>query len=112
MKKIAMMNCLKSNRVCTGAACLNAFNARTVGFERYRDEELELVALMWCNGCDAEADEDSGMIEKLERLQSIGTQVLHIGKCTKNKAGEECPIISKAADILERQGIQIVRGTH
>ena len=112
MKKIAMLNCLNSNRVCTGAACFQALNARTAGFERYRDEEIEVVAYMRCSGCDAEPDVDKGMTEKLERLKLIGTQVVHIGKCTINREGEECKIITRSAEILEGRGIQIVRGTH
>jgi len=112
MKKIALLNCLNSNRVCTGAACLDAFNNRTVGFERYKDEDIELVADMKCNGCEADPETDAGMIEKLERLKSIGTQVVHIGKCTIMKDGTECSIIYKASKILERQGIEVVRGTH
>ena len=113
MKKIAILNCLRANRVCTGAACMQAFNQRTRGFERYQGEELELVAFMRCSGCDAPADENAGMIEKLERLVSIGTEVLHIGKCTvKRDAQAECPIIQRSAEILESKGIQVVRGTH
>ena len=44
MKKIVMLNCLRANSVCTGAACLQAFNAKTKTFARYGDEPLELVA--------------------------------------------------------------------
>lgn len=112
MKKIALLNCLNSNRVCTGASCLHAFNTLAGGFERYLDEEIELVADMKCNGCEAKPDIDAGMIEKIERLKSIGTQVLHIGKCTIEKDGKECSIITETAKILESHGIEIVRGTH
>lgn len=112
MKKIAMLNCLKSNRVCAGAACLKALNNRTASFERYAGEEVELVAYMRCNGCELPLTEDAGMLEKLERLCSIGTEVLHIGKCTLNKEKEECPLITEAAAMLEAKGIEIVRGTH
>lgn len=49
MKKIVMLTCLKANRVCTGAACLQAFNSKTKTFARYQ-EPLELEAffsLQW-----------------------------------------------------------------
>lgn len=62
--KIAMLNCLKSNKVCTGAACLSAMNSRSRSFEQYQDTPLELVALARCNGC--EAGIDAGFQEKLE----------------------------------------------
>ena len=37
--KIAMLNCLKANEVCAGAACLRALNGRTRHFEEYKDTE-------------------------------------------------------------------------
>lgn len=70
MKKIVMLNCLRANSVCTGAACLQAFNAKTKTFARYGDEPLELVAFFRCNGCDAPQD-DAGMEEKIERLLQL-----------------------------------------
>ena len=33
--KIAMLNCLDANRVCTGAGCLKAFNGKTRHFADY-----------------------------------------------------------------------------
>jgi len=112
MKKIAMLNCLNSNRVCAGAACMNALNNRKASFETYNGEEVELVAFMRCNGCGKELEEDAGMQEKLERLISIGTDILHIGVCTNNKQKEECALITAAADIMESKGVKVVRGTH
>ena len=51
MKKIVMLNCLRANSVCTGAACLQAFNAKTKTFARYGDEPLELVAFRHSENC-------------------------------------------------------------
>lgn len=113
MKRIAMLNCLKANRVCAGAACLKAFYERTRAFERYGGEDLVLTAYMRCNGCDHLPDEDPGMQEKLKRLVSERTDVLHIGRCTiLPDAGAECPVITRAAAIAEAGGITVVRGTH
>lgn len=50
MKRIVMLNCLRANSVCTGAACLQAFNAKTKTFARYGDEPLELVAFFAATG--------------------------------------------------------------
>ena len=44
MKRIAILRCLHSNDVCTGAACLAAFNAKSKSFEAYKEEGAELVA--------------------------------------------------------------------
>ena len=42
MKRIVILRCLGSNNVCTGAACLKAFNKKTGAFARYGEEPLEL----------------------------------------------------------------------
>ena len=109
--KIAMLNCLNANEVCTGAGCLRAFNSRTRHFADYGDAPLELIALARCNGCGKGIDE--GFREKLERIVSEGAEVCHLGVCTKHgKTGEECPTITEAAAWLEEKGVRIVRGTH
>ena len=98
MKKIVMLNCLRANSVCTGAACLQAFNAKTKTFARYGDEPLELVAFFRCNGCDAPQD-DAGMEEKIERLLQLRPDAAHMGVCTRRKAdGTRCPTIQKVGE--------------
>jgi predicted metal-binding protein len=111
MKKIAIWNCLKANDVCTGAACLHAFNKRKAAFSIYEKEELELVAFSKCNGCNIDIEKDEGMNEKLDRLIKIQTDVIHFGVCTKHD-GEECPTISNIANRLKKSGMTIVRGCH
>ena len=109
--KIALLNCLKANEVCTGAACLRALNSRTKHFEEYAGTDLELVAMARCNGCEAGIDE--GFREKLERMVEIGTEVCHVGVCTVQRdLGKECPVITEALRYLEERGIRVVRGTH
>ena len=112
MQKIVMLNCLRANSVCTGAACLQAFNAKTKTFARYGDEPLELVAFFRCNGCDAPQD-DAGMEEKIERLLQLRPDAAHMGVCTQRKAdGTRCPTIQKVADRLAAEGVVLVDGTH
>lgn len=109
--KIAILNCLKANEVCAGAACLKAYNSKTRHFEQYREEPLELVAMARCNGC--EAGIDKGFQEKLDRMVSEGAQAVHLGVCTiQHETKAECPTITQAAAYLESKGIRIVRGTH
>ena len=113
MKKIVMLTCLKANRVCTGAACLQAFNSKTKTFARYQ-EPLELEACFRCNGCDAQGIGvwDEGMEEKVERLLSLQPEAEHLGGCTKEKSGRRCPLIQRVADALSEAGAVIVDGTH
>ena len=109
--KIAMLNCLMANEVCTGAGCLRAFNTRTRHFAEYGDTPLELTALARCNGCGKGIDK--GFREKLERIVSEGTEVCHLGVCTLHgEDRKECPTITEAAAWLEERGVRIVRGTH
>ena len=107
-----MLNCLKSNRVCTGAACLQALNERKKSFAQYKGQNIELTAFMRCNGCDIDPEGDKGIIEKMDRLQKIGTEVLHVGVCTVKKEGGECPTITKMIEMAQQRGIRVVRGTH
>ena len=113
MKKIVMLTCLKANRVCTGAACLQAFNSKTKTFARYQ-EPLELEACFRCNGCDAQGIGvwDEGREEKVERLLSLHPEAVHLGVCTKEKSGRRCPLIQRVADALSEAGAVIVDGTH
>ena len=110
-KKIAMLNCLKSNRVCTGAACLKAFNERTDAFAMYQGEEAVVSAFMRCNGCEADPDDDAGIKENIERLSQEGITTVHVGICTK-KDGSRCKVIEKMINMIQAEGIQIIDGTH
>lgn len=112
MKKIAILTCLKSNEVCTGAACLRALNTRQKYFEMYKDTEVELVAFSKCNGCSQSLADNRGLQEKVKRLITIGTEVVHLGICVNNNEGNECDIIAEVAQELEKNGIEVIRGTH
>ena len=83
--KIAMLNCLKANDVCTGAGCLRAMNSRTGHFTPYAAEPLELVAMARCSGCEVGIDE--GFREKLDRIVSEGPATWASAPCGKTWAG-------------------------
>ncbi len=112
MKRIAILTCLKSNQVCTGASCLATLNGRRKSFARYSGEEVELMAFWHCNGCACDYEKDAGLAEKLERIQKIGVDTVHLGICTDKRDNGECPQITWIAAMLERAGIEVVRGTH
>ena len=114
MKRIAILTCLKACQVCTGAACLSAWNERSRGFSRYREEEAQLCAFFHCNGCGIPPLDDRGMREKLDRLVSLDVDTVHVGICarTEQKDHQLCPTISALWKELERRNIQVVEGTH
>lgn len=112
VKKIAMLNCLKANEVCTGAACFKAFQEKSRSFARYKGEDIAIAAFMRCNGCEKDPLTDKGIQEKVERLHSEGVSAVHVGVCTKNRESERCPTIQTIMEMLKKQGIQVVDGTH
>lgn len=113
--KIAILTCLNSNDVCTRAGCLQAFFHRKDFFRDY-GEDVELAALMTCNGCKkerpAEPEEDAGILEKIQRLTDENVEVVHVGVCRNMKENVECPRMTRIIKMLEKEGIRIVRGTH
>ena len=112
MKKIAMLTFLKANRVCTGAACFQAFHEQTRGFEISRGQQVQVAAFMKCNGCDSDPIKDEGMREKVERLKKEQVEAVHLGACTIRKDGSRCENIARIAEMIREQGIVIMDKTH
>lgn len=118
MKKVAIIRCLDVSMRCAGAACMKAYNTHTVKFERYGEEPTELFSMMTCNGCGKTAENDDSLRKKLDRLASAPVDAVHLSGCTrkKDKANpelkKECPWITQIAAYLEKQGVEVVRGTH
>lgn len=117
MKRIAILRCLQSNDVCTGAACMQALHKKTGAFAMYGDEPLELEAFWSCNGCgDCKLKNQAGIEEKVARIVSLKVDAVHMGVCTKvrNDIGEQvmCRKIVDICECLRQSGITIVDGTH
>lgn len=117
MKRIAILRCLRSNDVCTGAGCLQAFNKKQGAFALYGDEPLELEAYWSCNGCgDCHLEHQEGIEEKLERIISLELDAVHVGMCAKYRSdkGEQmtCQKILDICERLHEAGVEIVEGTH
>lgn len=117
MKRVAILRCLRSNDVCTGAGCMQAFNNKTGKFSQYGDEKLELVAFWSCNGCgNMLMENQKGLEEKIQRIISMKTDVVHVGVCVKHKDinGDIaiCSKIQKIISELKQYGIAVVDGTH
>ena len=111
MKKIAMMNCLKANAVCPGAACLRAYYTREAGFGIYEGEDLRLTAFMRCSNCGKTPEEDPEMVMKLQRLVDMETEAVHIGVCAQMD-GIRCPTMEENAKWLEARGVKVIWRTH
>lgn len=118
MKKIAILTCLKANDVCTGASCLEAFFKKEAFFNQYKKEDIKLVAFWTCNGCEAVLlNNQEGLKEKLERILSVKTDIVHVGICTEIIDEQThkkvlCPKIQEIVDFLQKNNIKVVFGTH
>lgn len=112
MKKIAILACLRANDVCAGASCLSALEERRAYFRGYEGESVRLCAFLRCSQCGVDPEENTGMLEKLERIVRCGVETAHIGICAFRKDGTVCPHMAKTAAWLEEQGIEILWGTH
>ena len=115
MKKIAILTCLKANDVCTGASCLEAFFKKKAFFNQYKKEDIKLVAFWTCN--EEVLLNQEGLKEKLERILSMKTEIVHIGVCTKIKDEHSkkeifCPKIEEIIRYLKDNNIKIIFGTH
>ena len=91
MTKLAMLCCLKSNRRCTGAACLSTLNDRTRSFAPYEGQEVTLTAFARCNGC--EAGIDKGFQEKLDRLVEDHQSELGLEEALNQAGYSSCAVL-------------------
>ena len=107
IKKIAILHCKKSGRVCTGAACFRAFYDRKKSFEQYEGQPVELSAYFDCNGCEADKLNDPGFTEKLERMKEEHVDRIHIGKCCLAR----CEQLNQMKEAMDRVGLSYVEGT-
>ncbi len=113
--KIGILHCLEATKVCAGCGCLNAFNLKKGSFTEYTTEDI-LAAYFTCNGCKKQNEvspkEDMGMIEKVDRLQSEGIDVVHVGVCCENADGRLCGRMEEIIEMIKLKGIQIKSRTH
>lgn len=85
MKKIGIINCFEVSTRCTGSGCFKAVNNKTGSFERYEDEDIEMISFIHCNGCSENSLEQ--VLERAEKMKLRGVDVIHMSTCIKSK----CP---------------------
>lgn len=116
MKKIAILTCLKSNDVCTRIGCLDAMTHRIGTFAIYKQDNIELVALLTCHGCKRmKFRKKEGMQEKLSAIAAAEITAVHIGRCCwqrKNGISQKCRYIKRMEKWLLKHHIHVIWGTH
>lgn len=92
---------------CAGGKCLRALQRREGAFQRYKDEEVELVGYTTCGGCPG------GNVEYAPaEMKKNGADVVHLA--TGLLVGyPPCPHIDDFVHFIpEKHGIDVVLGTH
>ncbi len=104
--KIGIIICDRYGK-CAGGKCFRALKNREGAFERYKDNEVEIVGYTSCGGCPG------GNIEYApEEMQNNGAEVIHFA--TGLVVGyPPCPYLEHFRDFIEsKYQIEVVVGTH
>lgn len=95
MKKIAILVNEETMQRCSCGGCLNACFSKKDAFERYGDEELQLVSLTHSGG---------DLAKKLDTLRKKGVDAVHISTCTKSKNENYEAIVDQCAEYFDVVG--------
>ena len=94
-------------RRCGGGKCFRSLREREGAFNRYKNEEVEIVGYTTCDGCPG------GNVEyAVEEMKGNGAKVIHFA--TGLIVGyPPCPYLTYFHDFIEkRYGLDVVYGTH
>lgn len=111
MKRVAIISSLETAKICSSAGCFKALNNRTASFERYKDEEIEVVAFFNVDDTNLDFEEDEKFYKKINRLIEAKPDVIHIAVCLIKKS-ESNSAVKESIEAFEKAGIEIVVGTH
>ena len=112
MKKIVILTCKKASRVCTGAACLKAFNQKTKTFEQYLDEPIELEAFSSAAAALKKQGRNLGRGNGGKGRTPVEYPSVSSYDVFKKKKGSSMSYIQRVADRLKEQGAVLVDGSH
>lgn len=106
MKKVGIIICDRY-KTCAGGKCFRSLHEKQGAFERYKDEEVQLIGFTSCGGCPG------GNIEyaPAEMIKN-GAEVIHLA--TGMVVGfPPCPYLSDFISFIpEKYKIEVVLGTH
>jgi predicted metal-binding protein len=105
-KKIGIIICDRY-KSCAGGKCFRAAQNREGAFERYKDQQIEIVGYTSCGGCPG------GNIEYAPaEMKKNGATIIHFA--TGFLVGyPPCPYMEYFKNFIEAQyGMEVVFGTH
>lgn len=117
MAKIAIVGCKRiQDQLCIACEkCLKAISLRDGEFARYKDEELELVALGNCGDCPGLIMPKLQLMSEISKSIDRDYDAIHLGTCVvKAKKTGKCPLDFEqlAGLVKENFGKEVVVGTH
>jgi predicted metal-binding protein len=117
MAKIAIVGCKRiQDQLCVACEkCLKAISNRDGEFARYKNDELELVALGNCGDCPGLIMPKVTLMNEIAASIGRDYDTIHLGTCVvKAKKTGQCPLDFEkvGALIKENFGKDVVVGTH
>ena len=98
-KKIAVLVNEDTMQRCSWGGCLKAFMNKADSFERYADEDIELVGFTHSGG---------DLAKKIESFKKKGVTTVHLSTCTRGKNENYESIAEQCAEA----GFDVVGYTH
>ena len=116
-RKIAIVGCKRiQDQLCVACEkCLKAISEREGEFARYKDDDVELIALGNCGDCPGLIMPKLTLMNEIAAGLNRNYDIIHLGTCVvKAKKTGECPLdFDKIATLVrENFGKEVVIGTH
>ncbi len=117
MAKIAIVGCKRiQDELCIACEkCLKAMSLREGEFARYKDDQLELMALGNCGDCPGLIMPKVTLMNEIAGMLDREYDIIHLGTCVvKAKKTGQCPLdFEKVTKLMiENFNKEVVIGTH
>jgi predicted metal-binding protein len=117
MAKIAIVGCKRiQDQLCIACEkCLKAMSLREGEFARYKDDDLELIALGNCGDCPGVIMPKVTLMNEIADYLEREFDTIHLGTCVvKAKKTGKCPLdFEQLAGLFKQNfGKELVVGTH
>lgn len=117
MARIAILYCKRiQDHSCVACAkCYKGMAERQGEFQRYEDEEIELVGMTDCGDCPGLTVPRVKLLNEVVKGLDRSIDTIHLGTCMKMAMETaQCPIDydDLQAMLKDRFGVEVVLGTH
>jgi predicted metal-binding protein len=113
VKQIVIVAChkMRAQNFCPGdTKCFIAFQRKEGEFERYKDEDASIVAIVECGECPGTRVVPSlGLLKMQLTTFNESVDVVHIGTCISLLCPNKEEILKKLQD---KAGVEVIEGTH